>query len=158
MCQASTPKFFCFQSEFVSSRDNRIRFVSGFTGQFGKIVIQEKTAALWVNRRYCSQAKKQIDNELWELKTNEEDSIAEWLISTLPPSSRIGVDPYLIKASYFHYLSKRLSAEGLILERVKTNLVDIVWKHRPELDLQKLEIVNDQISGSSKKNIQHFYA
>lgn len=152
------PKIVCFQSEFVSSRDNRIRFVSGFTGQFGKIVIQEKTAALWVNRRYCSQAKKQIDNELWELKTNEEDSIAEWLISTLPPNSRVGVDPYLIKASYFDYLNERLSAEGHKLVVVKNDLVDLVWKHRPELKLEKLEIVNEQISGWSKKKIQHFYA
>lgn len=55
------------QSEYISSRDRRIAFVSGFTGSAGTVVITEQTAALWTDSRYFLQAEQQLNSELWTL-------------------------------------------------------------------------------------------
>lgn len=48
------------QSEYVAERDERLRFMSGFSGSHGVAVVTDSKAALWTDGRYLLQA----DNEL----------------------------------------------------------------------------------------------
>ncbi|XP_046671038.1 uncharacterized protein LOC124361045 [Homalodisca vitripennis] len=48
------------QSEFVAEHDERLKYISGFSGSYGVAVITETKAALWTDGRYLLQA----DNEL----------------------------------------------------------------------------------------------
>lgn len=69
-----------------------------------------------------------------------------WLLKTLPKSSNVGIDPYLIKSREFQDLNEFLEANGHKLVGV-TNLVDVVWKNRPELKLNELEPIEQPLSG-----------
>lgn len=51
----------------MAERDRRIKYVSGFSGSFGKAVIEENIAALWTDSRYFIQAEEQLDNETWTI-------------------------------------------------------------------------------------------
>lgn len=55
------------QSEYIASRDERIAYVSGFTGSAGSVVITETSAAIWSDSRYHIQLEQQVDSELWQL-------------------------------------------------------------------------------------------
>lgn len=99
------------------------------------------------------QAQSQLDNETWTLmKTGSPTtpSLEEWLVDTLPPNSRVGIDPYLITAKEFHrlneYLESHKNAHKLVAVQ---NLVDVVWKNRPELKLKDLEPLDSTFSGIS---------
>lgn len=148
------------QSEYVAARDNRVQFVSGFTGSAATIVIGESIALLWTDSRYHSQAEAQLDSETWTLMKSGLPGVPtmeEWLVNKLPPNSLIGIDPFLVKASGFLALSERLQASGhKRLVPIQSNLVDLVWKTRPELKLKDLEIVERRFSG--KISIFHSFA
>lgn len=74
-------------------------------------------------------------------------SVQEWLINTLKENSRVGIDPYLIQAKAYHEFGEFLESNGHQLVTVQTNLVDVVWKNRPELKLKELEPIEPTFSG-----------
>lgn len=135
----------------MAAWDNRIKYVSQFSGTSATIIITNEAALLWTDSRYHIQAEKQIDNKVWTLMKeglSGTPTIPEWLIDKLPPSSRVGIDNFLIKASDFRKLDDQLRAKKHILVAIRENLVDIVWGNaRPEVKLRDLEIVNEEFSG-----------
>lgn len=74
--------------------------------------------------------------------------IEDWLISILPANSRIGIDPYLIEASRFQKLNEKLSLNGNKLISISQNLVDLVWKNRPNQILGELQTIEKKFSGN----------
>lgn len=79
--------------------------------------------------------------------------LEEWLVQTLPKNSRIGIDPFLITGKEFSKLETYLKSKGHQLEALPKNLVDEVWKNRPELKLKELEPIGSQFSGIFGKNL-----
>lgn len=113
-------------------------------------MIEEGAAALWTDSRYFMQAENQLDNDTWTLMKSGLPStprIEEWLVETLPPNSNVGIDPFLIKAKAFHQLDEYLESYGHKLIALQQNLVDVVWKDRPEFKLKELEPIEHTFSG-----------
>uniref|UniRef100_A0A671W465 X-prolyl aminopeptidase (aminopeptidase P) 2, membrane-bound n=1 Tax=Sparus aurata TaxID=8175 RepID=A0A671W465_SPAAU len=82
-------------SEYIAPRDNRVAFMTGFTGSAGTAVVTQTKAALWTDSRYWVQAERQMDCN-WELEKDVSiSSVAEWLINEVPPGGEIGFDPFL---------------------------------------------------------------
>lgn len=134
------------QSEYISIRDRRIAYMSGFTGSAGQIVVTADAAALWTDSRYHIQAEDQLDGTLWTLmKTGLPDvpSTHDWL----PPDSRVGIDPYLIDAERFRSLGDSLRRKNCVLVAVTPNLVDEVWTDKPQLRLPAIEPLDVAFSG-----------
>lgn len=124
--------------------------MSHFTGSSANIVIVERSAALWVDSRYYSQAESQIDNNTWTLMKSGMPNVPtlhKWLVDNLPERSRVGIDPYLIQTKMFHELEEFLDSNGHKLVSLQPNLVDEVWKNRPELKLRDLEPIDPTFSG-----------
>lgn len=80
-------------------------------------------------------------------------TLEEWLVQTLPKNSRVGIDPYLITGKEFSELETYLKSKNHKLETVTKNLVDEVWKNRPELKLKELEPIGSQFSGIFGRNL-----
>lgn len=151
---------FVFESEFPTPRDKRMQYVSGFTGSSATIVIEEGAAAFWTDSRYYAQAESQLDNDTWKLMKigmPSVPSIEQWLVETLPANSRVGIDPFLITSKRFQKLDEYLKANGHKLESVQQNLVDAVWKNRPELKLKELEPIEHTFSGTSIQTYSYSY-
>lgn len=49
------------QSEYVAPRDERRRYVSGFSGSAGTAVVTAAQQALWTDGRYFLQADQELD-------------------------------------------------------------------------------------------------
>ena len=54
------------QSEYVSSSDERVKYISGFTGSAGTVLVAKNKAALFTDGRYTIQAKRQINTDIFE--------------------------------------------------------------------------------------------
>lgn len=139
----------------MSLRDNRIRYVSKFTGSSSTAIITESNAALWVDSRYYLQAENQLDSTIWTLmKTGLPDvpSIENWLLTELPSNSRIGYDPFLMSSTTYAELSSALETNGHTLVKINNNLVDEIWDNRPELNLDNPFPLGLKFSGKTIAN------
>lgn len=119
------------QSEYSTERDQRRRFVSGFRGSYGTVVVMPDAALLWTDGRYYQQAMSELDPpEAWTLMREgllDTPTIAVWLASNLPPKSVVGADANLISYTEWARLHTSLTAAGHCLIPLPENLVDKVW-------------------------------
>lgn len=119
------------QSEYSTERDQRRRFISGFRGSYGTVVVMYDKALLWTDGRYYTQALSELDPpEEWTLMREgllDTPTIAAWLASNLPPKSAVGADANLISYTEWARLHTSLTTAGHCLIPLPENLVDKVW-------------------------------
>ncbi len=56
-----------YQSEYVPPSADRLRWLSGFSGSAGRIIITRDAAALFVDGRYVLQAPGEVDTAVFEI-------------------------------------------------------------------------------------------
>ncbi|MEM1307531.1 MAG: M24 family metallopeptidase, partial [Pseudomonadota bacterium] len=120
------------QGEYVAPCDERLSWLTGFTGSAGFAVIAQDKAALFVDGRYTLQARTQVPSDVITIETLEADALATWCKAELPPSAVIGFDPMLMTQAAFTRTERALGNDGRVLKPVAGNLVDRVWgRERP---------------------------
>lgn len=140
------------QSEYVPEFWQRRKYISGFTGSAGDVVITQTDACLWTDSRYFLQAEQQLDSSvftLFKLGLPDVPGIREWIKKTLKKGEVLGVDPKVISHREFMGLQDELRAKGISLKGVKENLVDAVWKERPEPPKGRVELHEEKYAGGS---------
>ncbi|XP_037636018.1 xaa-Pro aminopeptidase 2 isoform X2 [Sebastes umbrosus] len=120
-------------------------FMTGFTGSAGTAIVTQTKAALWTDSRYWVQAERQMDCN-WELEKDVSvNSVAEWLIFEVPPGGEIGFDPFLFSLKTQEAYSVSLESSNRSLKSVPDNLVDRVWKDRPDIPPDNLTRLPDRV-------------
>src|SRR4030081_2741878 len=56
------------QNEYVAPSEERLAWLTGFTGSAGMAVVLTKEAAVFVDGRYTLQAAKQVDRKAWSVE------------------------------------------------------------------------------------------
>lgn len=124
------PAFDEHQSTYLMESDQRVQFLTGFSGTIGEAVVLQRTAALWTDERLLEQADQEL-NCAWRLfKNGERPTIAEFLLSELTQNARVGGDPQLIPHQQWKNLEGELSSGFVRLLPINRNLVDMVWGSR----------------------------
>uniref|UniRef100_A0A4W6FVJ6 Xaa-Pro aminopeptidase 2 n=1 Tax=Lates calcarifer TaxID=8187 RepID=A0A4W6FVJ6_LATCA len=143
-------------SEYIAPRDARLAFMTGFTGSAGTAVVTQTKAALWTDSRYWVQAKRQMDCN-WELEKDVSvSSVAEWLITEVPPGGQIGFDPFLFSLKTQEDYDVNLESSNRSLKSIPANLVDQVWKDRPPIPPDTLTRLPDRvIQRSWQMKVEH---
>ncbi|XP_030251762.1 xaa-Pro aminopeptidase 2 [Sparus aurata] len=132
-------------SEYIAPRDNRVAFMTGFTGSAGTAVVTQTKAALWTDSRYWVQAERQMDCN-WELEKDVSiSSVAEWLINEVPPGGEIGFDPFLFSLQTQENYNINLDSSNRSLKSIPANLVDQVWTERPPIPPDHLTRLPDRV-------------
>ncbi|XP_022615614.1 xaa-Pro aminopeptidase 2 isoform X1 [Seriola dumerili] len=132
-------------SEYIAPRDARMAFMTGFTGSAGTAVVTQTKATLWTDSRYWVQAERQMDCN-WELEKDVSiSSVAEWLISEVPPGGQIGFDPFLFSLKTQEDYQLNLESSNRSLKSIPGNLVDQVWKNRPPIPPDSLTRLPDRV-------------
>ena len=85
-----------FQGEEVPAREERLAFISGFTGSAGFGLILPNDAALFSDGRYTLQMANQSDPDLWQTFTLPEAGLGGFLDGAHASGARIGIDPRLV--------------------------------------------------------------
>ncbi|XP_010531181.1 PREDICTED: probable Xaa-Pro aminopeptidase P [Tarenaya hassleriana] len=126
------------QSEYVSARDKRREFVSGFTGSAGLALITKNEALLWTDGRYFLQATEQLSDE-WRLMRMGEDPVVEaWMADHLPCEASVGVDPWCVSVDTAKKWEQAFCKRKQKLIPTSTDLVDQVWNDRPPAEINPL--------------------
>lgn len=70
------------QSEYVSTADMRLQYISGFSGSWGIVAVTMEQQAVWVDGRYFLQADDQLDCNWLLMKTGLEGVSEVYKIKT----------------------------------------------------------------------------
>jgi Xaa-Pro aminopeptidase len=138
------------QNEYVPPSDERLAWLSGFTGSAGLAYVLTHRAALFVDGRYTLQAAKQVDTEVWNIESLVEPPPERWLESHLQAGDRLGFDPWLHTSSAVERMRAACAKAGAELVAVETNSVDAVWSQRPAPPLGPVSVHGMEFSGETE--------
>ncbi len=138
-------------SEYISDHWHIVRYLSGFTGSAGTMVVTEKEALLWVDSRYFLQGAQQIEGTgiiLMKDGLPDTPSIVEYLCENLPKGDTVGINGMLMSIDDTAALRSRLHEAGLKLD-VKFDPIDRIWNDRPALPSDKIFVHDEKYAGES---------
>ena len=135
--------------EYVPEHWQSRRWLSGFTGSAGTLVVTSKDAALWTDSRYFLQAAEQLKEtgiKLQKLNMPETPSQEAWLGTVLHKGDAIGVDGWIFTAEMYDSLKKQLDDCGLILKST-ADPFNTIWNNRPPLPESPVFILPEEYTG-----------
>lgn len=140
------------QSEYVADHWMGRAWISGFNGSAGTAVVTMHSAALWTDSRYFLAAEEQLNGtefQLMKLKIPGTPSIAEWLGKELQDvdSPEVGLDGWVNSYSSTSGLIADLRKAGGITVRTNFDPLEEIWKDRPSIPLNSVEIQPMEFAG-----------
>ena len=135
------------QNEYVAPSEERLAWLTGFTGSAGIAVVLTHQAALFVDGRYTLQAAKQVDIKAWQIEPLADPPPERWLEQHLSAGDRLGFDPWLHTSAAADRLAAACAKAGAELVAVDGNPVDAVWTERPAPPLGPVAVHGLQFSG-----------
>ncbi|MFP4000907.1 MAG: aminopeptidase P family protein [Thermoplasmata archaeon] len=139
-------------SEYVPERFKTRKWLSGFTGSAGTVVVTLEEAGLWTDGRYYIQAEKELEGteiELFKMGKEEVPSYKEWLGDEIDESENIGFNGKLLTIDEVRDLEDELS-EGVEL-KTDIDLVDEIWDDRPEIPKNDIFLHDVEFAGKSRE-------
>lgn len=139
------------QSEYLSAHWQVRRWLSGFTGSAGDLLVTLDGALLWADSRYWLQAARQLEGtgiEVMEDGKPETPSMIDYICGNLPAGSTVGIDGMLFSINATRTMESRLEAAGMKLV-VDFNPIDLVWTDRPGRPDSKVFVHEEKYAGMS---------
>ena len=136
-------------SEYLSQHWQARRWLSGFTGSAGDLLVTLDEALLWTDSRYFLQAGQQLEGtEIRLMKDGlpETPSMVEWLTSNLKSGETVGVNAMVFSTATFADLKGALSRYGIGLNS-DFDVLDEIWRERPALPDGKVFVHEVQFAG-----------
>src|SRR5262245_61730868 len=78
------------QNEYVPPSEERLAWISGFTGSAGLAIVLNAEAAVFVDGRYTLQAAKQVDTAAWTIQPLADPPPETWIAEHLTAGDRLG--------------------------------------------------------------------
>lgn len=122
-------------TEYVCDYFSSRKYMSGFTGSAGTLVVLMDKAALWTDGRYFIQAAKQLEGsgiQLMKMGVAGTPSIEEYILENLKAGEFVGFDGRTVSANDGRSYKRRFALEGIDVNE-NLDLVGDIWKDRPAL-------------------------
>ena len=132
------PREDAFQGEYVPACNERLQWLTGFSGSAGLAFVFRDKAALCVDGRYTLQAATQTDTSIYEIVHTSSQRPITWLKKNMSPTMRLGIDPSLHTINAYQQYKEALTLAGGSLVDITTNLIDEIWSDRPSRPIEKV--------------------
>ena len=137
------------QNEYLPSSEERLAWLTGFTGSAGAAVVLTESAALFVDGRYTVQAASQVDGTIFTIEHLVERPPAQWIEQNLKNGARLGYDPWLHTTEQVERLRKACATAGAELIAVDVNPIDALWRNRPTPPAGPIALRDIKFAGES---------
>ena len=124
----------------LKPHENRIKYISKFSGSAGQIFITLQKASIFVDGRYELQVKLEVNSKIFEINEMGMQSYIKWIETNLPENCIVGYDPKLFSISEIETYIKRFENHHIKLKSISDNLIDKIWSKIPS---QKQVIISD---------------
>ena len=141
------PRADCFQGEFISENDNRLKWITNFSGSAGLCIVTMKCIVLFVDGRYTIQAEVEKNNSQILIKKLEKKTIYNWLKKNIFVFNKIGFDPWLHTINEINDYKNEF--KGIYKLKKVENLIDKLWVDKPKETINQIFKLSEKYSGES---------
>ncbi|AFN82821.1 X-prolyl aminopeptidase 2 [Encephalitozoon romaleae SJ-2008] len=128
-------------NEYIGEGDERVKFLTGFSGSNG-IAITCTHPALYTDSRYYIQAMNQ--SKKYKLKKMEEEEGIDEYLEKVCKCKQVGICKKFIRSRKYEDLKNKLESRGITLKPFENDLVDIIWKDRPLRAFNKVYSIEEE--------------
>lgn len=146
-----SPSSDAHQSEYPTEYDKCRRFLSGFTGSAGTLLVMKEEAFLWTDGRYFLQAENELkDSGITLMKMGEPGvpGLDELLEEKMKKDEVLGFNGSLLSFSEGKVIAGKVVKNGVKLA-IGKELTDEVWTDRPKRPHTKVFILEEKYAGKS---------
>jgi Xaa-Pro aminopeptidase len=136
-----------YQGEYVPACSERLAWLTGFTGSAGVVLVMAEEAVVFVDGRYTTQLKEQVDGNVFIGGDLVGEPPHKWLASHAGPRFRLGVDPWLHTKSEIAKLQKTLAPKNGSVSFLLSNPLDEIWSDRPAEPMGRVAIQHVEQAG-----------
>ncbi len=139
-------------SEYVGDYFKARRYMSGFTGSAGTLVVTMSEAGLWTDGRYFIQAENELKGstiELYKMGQPGVPEIERYIEDKVPENGSLGFDGRVVSAGLGMLLKEALAKKNAVIYDAE-DLVDAVWTDRPELSKEPAFLLDIKWVGKSR--------
>nr|CAD6603101.1 aminopeptidase P family protein [Rhizobium sp. Khangiran2] len=137
-----------YQGEYVPASAERLSWLTGFTGSAGVALVTRSQAVIFVDGRYTTQLKEQVDGSVFSGGDLVNEPPHVWLKANAVKGFRVGVDPWLHTVAEVRKLRKALEEIEGSLVFVPSNPLDAIWTDRPAEPLGAVMIQRHEHAGT----------
>jgi Xaa-Pro aminopeptidase len=137
------------QNEYLPASEERLAWLSGFTGSAGAAIVLSESAALFADGRYTVQAAAQVDPAIFSIEHLSESPPEQWLEQHLKSGGKLGYDPWLHTSDGAEKLKKATANAGATLVAMDGNPIDALWSDRPPPPTGQVSLRDIKLAGES---------
>lgn len=137
-------------SEYLPKEWQERKWLSGFTGSAGFVVVTQDKAGLWTDGRYFTQAPIELAGsgiDLFKEGVAGTPHYIDWIIDETSNNARVGVNALACSRANWKELEEKLTAKNKNL--VDTALLDEVWSPRPAASTNPVFVQDIKYAGQS---------
>ena len=141
-------------SEYLPERWQQRKWISGFTGSYGTVVITDTHAGLWTDTRYFIQARLELEGtefEIHPLRVPQAVDYPRWLADNMPPGAVVGIDGGCMSFREVQALQEALIPLHGSVDN-KNDLLNTLWTDRPALPVTPVFVLENEYSGLDAKD------
>ncbi|MBE4399396.1 aminopeptidase P family protein [Vibrio parahaemolyticus] len=140
-----------YLGEYVPAHNERLHWLTGFTGSAGAAVITQDKAAIFVDGRYTVQVTKQVPNELFEYRHLIEEPALDWIQDNLTADASVAIDPRMHSSAWLDMAQAKLAGK-LELNILSSNPIDALWHDRPAPVVSDVRLMPTEAVGQSSES------
>ncbi|EJG0880133.1 aminopeptidase P family protein [Vibrio parahaemolyticus] len=137
--------------EYVPAHNERLHWLTGFTGSAGAAVITKDKAAIFVDGRYTVQVTKQVPSELFEYRHLIEEPALDWIQDNLTANASVAIDPRMHSSAWLDMAQAKLAGK-LELNIISSNPIDALWHDRPAPVVSDVRLMPTEAVGQSSES------
>jgi Xaa-Pro aminopeptidase len=120
-----------YLGEYIPAHNERLRWLTGFTGSAGMAVVLADRAAMFVDGRYTVQVRLQVSAQDFSYHGLPAERPMDWLCDQLDAGTRVFVDPRMCSLEWFEATRRQLAAAEIEVLAGTDNPIDRCWTDRP---------------------------
>lgn len=140
------------QSEYIADYWRVMKYLTGFSGSTGNVVISQDFAGVWTDSRYFLQAESQLQGsgyELVKLTIPHTPEYIDWIAEQAPEKAKVGIDARLFSVALYRKMEATFAEKGIDIIDVG-DLISPLWPDRPEIPLAPIFIHEQHFAGKSR--------
>jgi Xaa-Pro aminopeptidase len=156
------PRTDAHMNEYIPASEERLMWLTGFSGSAGTAIVLPDQAAIFIDGRYTVQVRGQVDAALFKPIDTGVTPLVLWLEISLTKGMRLGFDPWLHTPNDVARVQAACDKAGAELVALDINPIDGLWADRPCAPQAPVCLHDERFAGAKAtekiKHVQHALA
>ena len=146
------PKADMYSGEEVPEDEERLKYITNFSGSAGYAVISANSyvkSVIFSDGRYELQLKKEVEPKNFDCLNGGFKDVCLFLNTNKKKLKNIAIDPWLLTLKQYQLLKSLLKGSKIRFELVDKNLIDEIWVKKNFVVRNKIFEISHKINGES---------